>query len=59
MDRKIGLFEAIRTMRAMRRLKPDPVPERAHPRNPRSRCLRAERRRPTALALHRGEGSRD
>lgn len=27
MDRKIGLFDAIRTMRAMRRLKPDPVPD--------------------------------
>ena len=27
MDRKIGLFDAIRTTRAMRRLKPDPVPD--------------------------------
>jgi nitroreductase len=27
MDLKIGLFDAIRTMRAMRRLKPDPVPD--------------------------------
>ena len=27
MDRKISLFDAIRTMRAMRRLKPDPVPD--------------------------------
>jgi len=27
MDRKIGLFDAMRTMRAMRRLKPDPVPD--------------------------------
>jgi nitroreductase len=27
MDREIGLFAAIRTMRAMRRLKPDPVPD--------------------------------
>jgi nitroreductase len=27
MDRKIELFDAIRTMRAMRRLKPDPVPD--------------------------------
>ena len=25
MDRNIGLFDAMRTMRAMRRLKPDPV----------------------------------
>src|SRR5271156_6864899 len=27
MDRKISLFDAIQTMRAMRRLKPDPVPD--------------------------------
>jgi nitroreductase len=27
MDRKIELFDAMRTMRAMRRLKPDPVPD--------------------------------
>jgi nitroreductase len=27
MDKEIGLFEAIRTTRAMRRLKPDPVPD--------------------------------
>ncbi len=27
MDRKIGLFDAMRTMRAMRRLKPDSVPD--------------------------------
>lgn len=27
MDRKISLFDAIRTTRAMRRLKPDPVPD--------------------------------
>jgi nitroreductase len=27
MDRKIGLFDAMRTMRAMRRLKHDPVPD--------------------------------
>jgi len=27
MDRKIGLFDAMRTMRAMRRLKTDPVPD--------------------------------
>ena len=27
MDRKIGLFDAIRTTRSMRRLKPDPVPD--------------------------------
>jgi nitroreductase len=27
MDRKIGLFDAIRTMRAMRRLKTEPVPD--------------------------------
>ena len=45
MDRKIGLFEAIRTTRAMRRFKAGPGARRAHPRNPRSRHLRAERRR--------------
>ena len=27
MPEEIGLFEAIRTTRAMRRLKPDPVPD--------------------------------
>jgi nitroreductase len=27
MDRKIGLFDAIRTTRSMRRLRPDPVPD--------------------------------
>ena len=27
--KEVGLFEAIHTLRAMRRLKPDPVPEEA------------------------------
>jgi hypothetical protein len=56
------LFEIIRTIRSMRRLKPDPVTERTGPQDPRSGRLCAERRQYAALAVlgnPRSEGQRD
>jgi hypothetical protein len=56
------LFEIIRTTRSMRRLKPDPVPERIDPTDPRGGRVCAERRQHAALALlgnPRSEGQRD
>jgi hypothetical protein len=45
------LFEIIRTTRSMRRLKPDPVPERTDPKNPGGGRLCAEWRQHAAVAV--------
>jgi hypothetical protein len=53
------LFEIIRTTRSMRRLKPDPVPERFDPQDPGGGRVCAERRKHAKVAVPRNQGRGD
>ena len=53
-----GLYEAMSTLRAVRKLRPDPIPDARTAPRARSSDLRADRRQSPALADNRGEGRR-
>ena len=50
------LYEAMSTLRAVRRLRPDPIPEDSSPTGAHGRNVGADRRQSPAVADRRGEG---